>query len=177
MEIRLTARVYCPGGRLNAGRNWPFGRRFTVTPAVRARRWWWRRRSGHASFPRLRPRALRCVWLSARCAGRARRGRGRSRNAAHGTSPGRRRAAGHPAHSRSEHVDSCGDVLGGSRLIVRRFRPAPATRGDMLRYRLAFALSGRHALPGVMPAPMMVMKYPHRLGCINSGSISYAWCR
>jgi hypothetical protein len=47
----------------------------------------------------------------------------------------------------------------------------------MLRYRLAFALSGRHALPGVMPAPMMVMKYPHRLGCINSGSISYAWCR
>jgi len=69
----------------------------------------------------------------------------------------------------------------GSRLIVRRFRPAPATRGDMLGYRLAFALSGRHALrlhalPGVMPAPMMVMKYPHRLGCINSGGISYAWC-
>jgi hypothetical protein len=27
-----------------------------------------------------------------------------------------------------------------------------------------------------MPAPMMVMKYPHRLGCINSGGISYAWC-
>jgi hypothetical protein len=51
----------------------------------------------------------------------------------------------------------------GSRLIVRRFRPAPATPGYMLRYRLAFALSGRHALrrhalPGVMPAPMMVMK-------------------
>ncbi len=30
------------------------------------------------------------------------------------------------------------------------------------------------SLPGVMPAPMMVIKYPHRLGCINSGSISYA---
>jgi len=29
------ARAYCPGGRLYAGRNRPFGRRFTVTPAVR----------------------------------------------------------------------------------------------------------------------------------------------
>ena len=49
--------------------------------------------------------------------------------------------------------------------------------GGHAQCRLAFALRGRHVLPGVMPAPMMVMKYPHRLGCINSGGISYAWCR
>jgi hypothetical protein len=66
--------------------------------------------------------------------------------------------------------------------ITSRQEYTPATRGDMLRYRLAFAPGRhhalrRHALPGVMPAPMMVMKYPHRLGCINSGGISYAWCR
>ena len=41
----------------------------------------------------------------------------------------------------------------------------------------ARGLHRRHALPGIMPAPMMVMKYPHRLGCINSGGVSHAWCR
>ncbi len=83
---------------------------------------------------------------------------------------------GHPAHARSEHVEAVATSSG----VTADCPPVPARtchRRDMLRYRLAFALSGRHALPGVMPAPMMVTKYPHRLGCINSGSISYAWCR